>query len=303
MSQVQQWIEDIVEQFRQAKDLDELLNLGVYYLRTQYVPELVKQCWAEFTVCLANMAPNDNGYSVVAVDVPAIFYAAFARTPDSAGEVVSAVKSRMDSIYEDTACDSKGRFILAVDGKKNWRKDKFPEYKCKRQPKPSGFAETFAQAMDAVMDSGYKIVEYDEYESDDILASVSYRAKLRRHSCVLVTDDRDLWQCLGMGTVMYSPRTRDYFNEDNLRAQHSITAKQAVDWLSLVGKNDVPSAVGIGEKNASELLCKYGNFWGVFDATDDLPEAKAKSIRDFAYGKYWMARELLTLQKGLEVRW
>lgn len=301
--QTQEWIAEINKKIREAEDAKALLKVGVAYLRCQYVPEVVKACWKEFAARMAKFAPEDTSKSVVAVDLPAIFHAAFSGLEDSPDDAVASVKSRVEAIYSGTAAEDRSRFICATDGDELWRRAKFPGYKAKRPPKHPLFKDTLTRAIEAVQDMGYVVLQFDGEESDDILASISYSAKLRKQSCVLVTDDRDSWQCLGMGTVMYSPRTHEYTNEERLATSTGITPKQAVDWLCLVGKNDVPNAKGIGEKNASELLGVYGNFWGIFDNKDNLTPAKKTGIEEFAKSGYWMARELHTLNKGLEVWW
>lgn len=302
--QTQEWINDIVRQFRLASDVPSLLNLGVDYLRIQYVPRVVQACYREFVVCMAKLAPNDPGKVVVAVDLPAIFHAQWSIYPESSGDVITTVADRIAKIYDEVAAEDKSRFIVATDGADLVRKKKFAGYKSGRPVKEEAFRETLNLAITAIQDRGYTVLLYDGWESDDILASVSYRAKLRKQKAILVTDDRDTWQCLGMGTVLYSPRNKDYTDTDRLMSLHGITPQQAVDWWSMVGgKNDIPGAYKIGEKTASELLGKYGSFMGIYDARDDFTETRRKSIEEFAKEHYWVARELHTLNKGLEVLW
>jgi len=303
MNQTQEWIEGIVKQFREAEMKADLINLGVAYLRCPYVPEVTAACWREFKKCMEKMAPGEAGKTVVAVDLPAVYYAAFEKNRDDQHLVPGNVRDRIANIYADVAADCKERFFLAIDGEDNWRKKKFPGYKGSRPAKPDGFKETFKLTIDSLQECGYVILQYDDQESDDILASVSYRAKLRRQNAVLVTDDRDTWQCLGTGTVMYSPRSGNYMKDDKLFAEHGIKPQQAVDYLCFVGKNDVPSVNGVGEKRASEYLGLYGNFWGVYDFRSELPQKIRESIEEFAKSNYWLARELHMLNKGLEVVW
>lgn len=301
--QTQEWINDIVRQFRLATDVSSLLNLGVDYLRLQYVPRVVKACYAEFVACMNKLAPDDAGKKVVAVDLPAIFHAQYSIYPESSGSVIQSVADRVAKFYTDTVAEDMMRFIVATDSKELDRKKKFAGFKSGRDVKEEAFKETLEQTITAIKERGYRVLAFDGQESDDILASVSYRAKLRKQNCVLVTDDRDTWQCLGMGTVSYSPRNKDYTDAERLMSLHGITPQQAIDWWSMVGKNDIPGANMIGEKTASELLAKYGTFMGIYDARYDFTEKRRKAIEEFANEHYWIARELHTLNKGLEILW
>lgn len=303
MSGTKDWIEDCTSIFRSAEDAKSLLNHGSSILGCQYIPEVIRAVWPEFQACMDKLAPNDKGKTVVAVDLPAVFYASFEKNCDELESVPRDVRDRVASLYEDTAAESKERFLLAIDSPKLWRKEKFAGYKSSRKEKPEGFVETFQETVQSLKDCGYMVLQYDAHESDDILASVSFRAKLRRQNAVLVTDDRDAWQCLGKGAVMYSPRTGNYTKDDKLYAEHGIKPQQVVDYLCLLGKNDVPCAKGVGKKRAAEYLGVYGNFWGVFDFRAKLPPKIAESIEEFAKSDYWLARELHTLNKRLEVWW
>lgn len=301
--QTQEWIDEIVAQFRAAGDKRTLLSLGVEYLRCPYVPDVTVPCWKEFAVCMKKIDPSDAGKTVFAVDLPGIYCASFYGNKDNRGEVIGDVVSRVERVFVDTAAEDKKSFFLAIDSTTSWRKELFPAYKGKRQPKPEGFYETYQATIDVLMDGGYTVLQYDGQETDDILASISYRAKLRKQNAVLITEDRDMWQCLGRGTVMYCPQTGDYTNEDKLGAAHKITPKQVVDYLCLIGKNDVPSPYGIGDKLASDYLHKHGTFLGIYDERDSLTDKKREAIENFAKSDYWLARQLHTLNKTLEVLW
>lgn len=303
MSATKDWIADFTNIFRSAEDAKTLLNHGSSLLRCQYIPEVIRAVWPEFQACMDNLLPGDTGKTVVAVDLPAVFYASFERNCDEVASVPRDVRDRVASLYEDTAAECMERFLLAIDSEKLWRKEKFAGYKSSRKEKPEGFVETFQETVKSLKDGGYTVLQYDAHESDDVLASVSFRAKLRRQNAVLVTDDRDIWQCLGKGAVMYSPRTGNYLKDDKLYAEHGIKPQQVVDYLCLLGKNDVPCAKGVGKVRAAEYLALHGNFWGVFDFRSKLPAKVAESIEEFAKTSYWLARELHTLNKGLEVWW
>ena len=303
MPQTQEWIDEIVAEFRECSDLRSLVNCGVNYLRMPYVPTVVAACWKEFVSCTEKIAPGDSGRTVGAVDLPAVFHAAWSHTPESPEDVLLSVDSRMASIVADVMIERDYLFV-ATDGEQLVRRAKFQAYKSSRPEKPAMFKKTLQRCSARLAENGYRVLNFEGWESDDILASVSYRAKLRRQKAVLVTDDRDSWQCLGMGTVMYSPRTGVYTSDETLMASHRITPRQAVDWWCLVGgKNDVPSAAGIGEKIASDLLSAWGTFHGIYDVKDTLTPAKSRSIDEFSKENYWIARELHTLNRSLEIHW
>ena len=141
------------------------------------------------------------------------------------------------------------------------------------------------------------------------MASVAFRCKMRGHQCVIITEDKDLWQCLGSGVVMYSSRNHEFRNEDWLYSGHHLKPEQVVDYLCMVGKDDSPSCRGIGDKHATDLLRKFGNFWEIYlsaalDEKSPIPKKRRETILEFARsGEYFTAHHLHTLVKNLEVKW
>ena len=132
-----------------------------------------------------------------------------------------------------------------------------------------------------------------------MMASIAFRCKLLGHYCTIVTDDKDLWQCLGNKTTIYSPRAKEFRDENWLLANHKIGPKQVVDWLCMTGKDDAPACPGIGPKTASELLSKFSNFWDIYAARDTFTAKRKAAIEGFAKEDYWIAQDLHKLRIDL----
>jgi len=285
--------------------LDELVNHGAQLFSISYIDSVIKRCWGPFSRALQTLAPEDHKRSVIAVDLPAIFHASFAKSGEGAA---TDTLSRVESVVNDV--NEGSEIIITMDSPCSKRRDSFPGYKASRQPKPAEFNQIREEAIANLTNNGFRVVSHDGWESDDVMASVSFRAKLRRQSCVIITDDRDLLQCCGSGTTCFSPRTHEYHSEQWLAANYSITPKQVVDWLCMVGKDDAPSVPGVGEKIAAELLASHGSFWGIYDSVPKLVESKklsvkkATAITEFGRsGNYFVAKDLHTLNRSLEVHW
>ena len=300
-------IDEFKESVAKCDTLESLLNTGVNLFTINYIDTIVKACWPVFAARMAEIAPEDRGRLVVGVDLPAIFHASFASVGDSSPEDTLL---RVQSIVETLAEGHRGErsVILATDCKESWRRVACSVFKSKRPPKPDGFAELYAETKARLQRGGFTIEVRDAMESDDILASIAFRAKLRRHTCYLAVDDKDLLQCLGSGVVCFSPRSGKHKNEEWLLKEMQLTPKQVVDYLCLVGKDDVPSANKIGDVNATKLLARCGTYQNILDSLDDLLKAKevtpkqADSLREYS-SHYLLAKKLHTKLRNLEVNW
>ena len=285
-------------------DFPALVDLGVQLFGISYIDSVVKKCWGPFSQRVARLAPEDFRKSLVVVDLPAIFHASFATCGEDA---ISDTLSRIQSIDNELAKNSS--LILAMDSDTSNRKAMCPQYKSSRTAKPAEFRDVRKEAIANLTNHSFTIVSHDGWESDDVMASAAFRTKLRKQTCVLVTDDRDMLQCCGSGVTCYSPRTHEYRSEQWLEVHNGLKPKQIVDWLCMMGKDDVPSVPGIGDKIAAKLIGRLGGFWGIFDSLDALVEKKeltikkATAIREFARNDYFLAREMHTLNRSLKVDW
>jgi DNA polymerase-1 len=294
--------QDCVEQI---DTVDDLMRTGVHLFTISYIDTIIKACWPIFSSRLRQIAPSDPGKTTIAIDVPAIFHAAYSVVGDAA---VEETANRVRSII-DTLKDGKDAFVfLAMDDRESWRRELCQEFKVKRPPKPDGFVEVLSDTKAHLVNAGYRMELHEGMESDDIMASVAFRSKLRKHTCYLVTDDRDLLQCIGSGTTCFAPRSGKHKDENWLLAEMHLTPKQVVDYLCLVGKDDIPSAHKIGDVTATKLLTRCGNFYSIIDSLDDLLKAKevtakqAESLREYS-SKYLLAKKLHTKLRNLEVNW
>jgi 5'-3' exonuclease len=296
---------EFAEGVQACTTVHELVEYGANLFTIPYVDSIIKQSWSVFSRRMSEIAPEDKGKSLVVIDFPGIFHAAFERDETTA---ISGTVDRIESAVE--SCGNLDSVVVAIDSQESFRRKKYQEYKANRTPKPTQFTPIRDEAIDKLKYLGCNVVSHEGWESDDVMASAAFRAKLRRHTCVIVTEDRDLLQCVGNGVTCYSPRAQEYRSETWLKANHSLTPKQVVDWLCLMGKDNAPAAAGIGEKTATTLLAKLGNFWSIFESLEALVEQKeltrkrADSINEFARsGNYFIARELHELNRNLEVNW
>ena len=92
----------------------------------------------------------------------------------------------------------------------------------------------------------------------------------------------------------------EYTNAEGVEEKVGIKPNQIVDYLCLTGKDDVPSAVGIGPQTAAQWLKEHGDFIGIYDHRHSLTEKKREAVEQFA-PHYWVARTCHTLNRRLEI--
>lgn len=295
-------IDDFKLQVASCSSIDALVEVGASLFALTGLDTAVKECWPIFRRRADEIDSADQTKTVVVVDFPAVFWAAYSVGGE---QCAYDVLRRIDELKAEVA-SAGADVIIAHDSSESKRREKFPAYKSSREEKPHEFISARESVVAFLEGAGQRVVIEDGWESDDVMASVAFRAKLRKQTCVICTDDRDIMQCCSSKSKVtcYSIRTHQWHSEQWLTAKYGVTCDQVVDWLSMSGKDDVPSIPKVGEKTASQWLQQYGSFLGVFDNRHVLSESKRKAVEEFCFsGNYWLARDLHTLNKRLPVKW
>lgn len=295
----QEWIDSLGEQFDSCENIEQLMNasadLYAFRLARGVYVEGVGM-WRRRAMVLA---PGFSNLSVATIDLPAIHHAAFSvkKGPSGVPELCyKMIKNIRRELNPDVV-------IVATDCRGGIKKfSNFSDYKADRGDRKDGFDDCLSETIETLRSLGMHVCEVNGMEADDVMCTVSYRARLLGQRVTIVTSDRDLWQALGRGVTIMNPKTKDFSNEDWLLEKHKIKPDQAVDWMCLVGKNNIPGASDIGPVTASKWLSAWGNFSGIVMMASTLREKERDSLMELA-GRYGRVRDLHTLSREVSVTW
>lgn len=197
-------------------------------------------------------------------------------------------------IKEDVAPDA---VAVAFDLKApTFRHKKYDGYKANRKPMPPELASQMPIIKELLQKLGYKTVECEGYEADDILGTFAKVCEDNGCECVLATGDRDSLQLVSesvtvrlAATKMGRPEVRIY-DEAKIAEDYGVSPKQLIDIKAIQGdtSDNIPGVKGIGEKGAGELIRKFGSLDGVYENIDssEIKPAMRKKLeldRDNAY--------------------
>ena len=104
------------------------------------------------------------------------------------------------------------------------------------------------------------MAEHDTLEADDLLGSYARREAEAGGSALVMTGDRDMFQCANdRVTVLYvstGSRGAELVGAAEVRKRYGIAPELVPDFIALRGdpSDGIPGAKGIGEKTAAELL-------------------------------------------------
>ncbi|RLI96401.1 MAG: DNA polymerase I, partial [Candidatus Aenigmatarchaeota archaeon] len=135
---------------------------------------------------------------------------------------------------------------------------------------------------------GYRIpfFEDEEYEADDILATLARKAEKAGLDVEIFTGDKDILQILSPSIKVVRFKKgisqKDVFDPQKVKEEFGVTPEQIPDYLALVGdtSDNIPGVPGIGPVTAVKLIQQYGSLEKILDNLEKLPPKIAGKIRE-----------------------
>jgi len=170
--------------------------------------------------------------------------------------------------------------VIFDKGKSTKRLEISPEYKATRPPTPPDLLQQLPYIKEIAKAFGWKIIEFDNTEADDIIASICQ--KFNEKKIYIVSNDKDLAQLVNDNILMLVS-SKDgglsEMNKDGVFVKFAVYPEQIVDYLSLIGDNsdNIRGASGIGPKTASKLLAEYRNIESLLSNISSIKSEKVKN--------------------------
>jgi DNA polymerase-1 len=195
---------------------------------------------------------------------------------------------------------------VAWDTRAVHRHELSEDYKSDRRPMPDLLGEQFPYFRPIVEAFGYRNLEFQGWEADDVIATLATRADEEGIRTVVVSTDRDAFQLVTDNVVlMMTPRgvaDVNVYTPDRVEARYGIRPDQIPDFIGLKGdtSDNIPGVPGIGDKTAGQLVAQYGSLEEVLDHVDELSPARKKNLTEHA-DQARRSKELATMRRDLDL--
>ena len=180
------------------------------------------------------------------------------------------------------------------------------EYKSDRRPMPDLLREQWPYFKPIVEAFGYRNLEFEGWEADDVIATLATRADEAGLATCVVSTDRDAFQLVTENVrLMMTPRgvaDVHVYTPDRVTARLGVPPEKVPDLIGLKGdtSDSIAGVPGIGDKTAAQLIQQFDSVEGVLEHVDELSPARARSLREHAD----QAREskvLATMRRDLDI--
>jgi DNA polymerase-1 len=225
---------------------------------------------------------------LLAVDTPSMLFRAFYALPKSIkgpdGNPVNALLGAANLIVREVETHRPRAVVLCFGpDAASYRTELFPAYHSDREEIPDALAPQWTDSRDFFEAFGWTVATSDSLEADDLLGTYAAREAEAGGRALLLTGDRDMFQCAGERvTVLYvstgGKRGAEEVTPEGVRGRYGIAPEQVPDFIALRGdpSDGIPGAKGVGPKTAAELLRRHGSLEAVLDNAIREPRPKLR---------------------------
>ncbi len=166
------------------------------------------------------------------------------------------------------------RVAVAFDLKApTFRHEMYKEYKAGRKGMPDELREQMPVIKELLTALGYRIVETEGWEADDVLGTIS-AACTGDDKCFIATGDRDSLQLISDNSVVLLATSKGtvYYDKAKLFEDYGVEPYQMIELKALQGdsSDNIPGVPGVGPKTAGDLIKKYTTVNYIYENIDTL---------------------------------
>jgi 5'-3' exonuclease len=213
---------------------------------------------------------------LLVVDAPSMLYRAFFALPKSIkgsdGRPVNALLGAVNLILREVELYEPRAVVLCFGpDAATYRVELLDAYHAERPEMPDELAHQWERAREFFEAFGWIVAEHDTLEADDLLGSFADAETTAGGETLILTGDRDLYQCASDSvTVLYvktGGRGAEQVDPDEVDKRYGIPPALVPDFIALRGdpSDGIPGAKGVGAKTAADLLRRHGSLEGVLD--------------------------------------
>ncbi|WP_182113798.1 DNA polymerase I [Actinotalea sp. JY-7876] len=170
-------------------------------------------------------------------------------------------------------------------GRTTFRTEQYPQYKGTRDATPSEFKGQVPLIQEILESMRVVTVQKDNFEADDVIATLTRQAVGRGMDVLVCTGDRDALQLVGDAVTVLYPRkgVSDLvrFTPAAVEEKYGVAPERYPDLAALVGEtsDNLPGVPGVGPKTAAKWITAYGGLDGVLAAAGQITGKAGESLR------------------------
>ena len=192
-------------------------------------------------------------------------------------------------------------------GKSKDRIKLLPQYKSNRPPMPEELYDQIEPIKNIIKYFGWKLIEKNEYEADDIIATLTNNFN-NNVNIKIFSNDKDLFQLINNNTSVFitsNTKSDDFFKKQNLedfKNKYEIFPIQIIDLLALTGDiaDNINGVNGIGPKIATKLIKEYHSIENIFNNLEHINDLNIQKKLKDNKNIIFRNKKIITLNKSVD---
>src|SRR3954470_7864066 len=208
----------------------------------------------------------------------------FSTTTGQPTNAVYGFTSMLINILRD---EKPTHLAVAFDvGRKTFRSEIFAQYKANRSESPTDFRGQVSLVQEVLAALHVPVITADNYEADDVIATLTVQAVEQGMDVLIATGDRDALQLVNDHVTVLYPRkgvsdmTR--FTPEEVETKYGLSPAQYPDFAALRGdpSDNLPSIPSVGAKTAAKWVREYGSLDALVDQVDTVKGKVGEKLRE-----------------------
>ncbi|SPH16664.1 DNA polymerase I [Defluviimonas aquaemixtae] len=188
---------------------------------------------------------------------------------------------------------------------KTFRDDIYDKYKANRPELPEDLRPQFPLTREATKAFSVACLEMENYEADDIIATLARQAREAGGDVTIISSDKDLMQLVGGGVEMFDAMKNKRIGIDEVEEKFGVKPDRVIDVQALAGDSvdNVPGAPGIGVKTAALLINEFGDLETLLERAEEIKQPKRRQALIDNAELIRVSKRLVTLDDHTPVEW
>ncbi len=142
----------------------------------------------------------------------------------------------------------------------SFRNDLYAEYKAGRSEAPEDLEPQFALCAKVTQALGIPLFELENFEADDVIATLTRQLLAQGADVLIVTRDKDLGALVSDRVWLFDLAKGERSGPKEIEARMGVPPELVADYLALVGDavDNIPGVAGIGARTARVVLRTTG---------------------------------------------
>ncbi|MGY3261077.1 DNA polymerase-1 [Frigoribacterium sp. 2355] len=239
------------------------------------------------------MVTDDTKPTLLVIDGHSLAFRAFYALPvdsfvNREGQHTNAIHGFISMLLSLLKAEKPTHLAVAFDiSRFSFRTREYPEYKGTRSETPPEFVGQIPLLQEALHAMGITTITKEDFEADDILATLASRGRDDGYRVLVVSGDRDAIQMVNDDVTLLYPSARGVseltrYDRDKVFERYGIEPHQYPEVAALVGETS-DNLIGIdkvGEKTAVKWINLYGGLDEIIARADEIKGVVGQKLRE-----------------------